>query len=69
MGATLRRGAWASHCGGFSCCGAQAVGMWASVAVACAGSVVVAHGLSCSAACGSFPDQDSNPCPLRWQEE
>ena len=24
----------ASHCGGFSCCAAQAVGTWASVAVA-----------------------------------
>ena len=28
------------------------------------GSVVVAHGTSCSAACGIFPDQGSNPCPL-----
>ena len=28
------------------------------------GSVVVAHGPSCSAACGIFPDQGSNPCPL-----
>ena len=28
------------------------------------GSVIVAHGLSCSAACGIFPDQGSNPCPL-----
>ena len=27
-------------------------------------SVVVAHGPSCSAACGIFPDQGSNPCPL-----
>ena len=25
----------ASHCGGFSCCGAQALGVWASVVVAC----------------------------------
>ena len=32
-----------------------------------AGSAVVAHGPSCSAACGIFPDQGSNPCPLRWQ--
>ena len=32
-----------------------------------AGSVVVAHGPSCSEACGIFPDQDSNPCPLHWQ--
>ena len=29
-----------------------------------AGSVVVAHGPSGSAACGIFPDQGSNPCPL-----
>ena len=42
MGATLRCGVRASHCGGFSYCGAQAQGAWASV--------VVAHGLS---SCGS----------------
>ena len=29
-----------------------------------AGSVAVAHGPSCSVACGIFPDQGSNPCPL-----
>ena len=34
-----------------------------------AGSVVVAHGLSCSVACGIFPDQGSNPCPLYWQAD
>ena len=34
-----------------------------------AGSVVVAHGLRCSAACGIFPDQGSNPCPLHWQAD
>ena len=33
------------------------------------GSVVVAHGLSCSAARGIFPDQGSSPCPLHWQED
>ena len=33
----------------------------------CAGSVVVAHGPSCSVACRIFPDQGSNPCPLHWQ--
>ena len=33
----------------------------------CAGSVVVAHGPSCSAACGILPDQGSNPCPLHCQ--
>ena len=32
-----------------------------------AGSAAVAHGPSCSAACGIFPDQGSNPCPLHWQ--
>ena len=32
-----------------------------------AGSVVAAHGPSCSAACGIFPDQGLNPCPLHWQ--
>ena len=37
-GATLGCGAKASHCGGFCCCGAWALGMQASV--------VVAHGLS-----------------------
>ena len=34
-----------------------------------AGSVVVAHGPSRSAACGIFPDQGSNPCPLHWQKD
>ena len=38
MGATLCCGARASHCGGFSCCRARALGVWPSV--------VVAHGLS-----------------------
>ena len=52
-------GARASQCGGFSCCGARALGARTSVAVA--------HGLSCSVACGIFPDQGSNLCPLHWQ--
>ena len=63
----------ASHCRGFSCCGARALGLQASVVVACglqsAGSVVVAHRLSCSAACGIFPVQGLNPCPLHWQAD
>ena len=44
---------------GFSSCGS-----WAQSA----GSVVVAHGLSCSTTCGIFPDQGSNrvPCIGRW---
>ena len=45
-GATLRWGARASHCSGFSCCGAWALSAWASV--------VVAHGLS---SCGSRAQQ------------
>ena len=34
-----------------------------------AGSVVVAHGPSCSAAYVIFPDKGSNPCPLHWQAD
>ena len=34
-----------------------------------AGSVVVAHRPSCSAACGIFPDRGSKPCPLHWQAD
>ena len=33
------------------------------------GSAAVAHEPSCSAACGIFPDQGSNPCPLHWQAD
>ena len=69
MGAILCCGARASHCGGFSCCGTRTLGAWASVVVARelqrAGSVAVA----CSAACGIFPDQGSNPHPLHWQAD
>ena len=46
-------------------------GMWASEVAAprlqSTGSVVVAHELSCSTACGLFPDQGQNP--LHWQED
>ena len=34
-----------------------------------AGSAIVAHGPSCSAACGILPDQGSNPCPLHRQAD
>ena len=30
-------------------------------------SVVGARGISCPVACGIFPDQGSNLCPLLWQ--
>ena len=60
------------HGSGFSCCRARALGhsgfssqwltgLWST------DSVLVAHGLSCSAACRIFPDQGSNPCLLHWQ--
>ena len=45
----------------YLCCGARALGVQASV--------VVAHGLSCSAACGILPDQGSKPCLLHWQAD
>ena len=54
MGATLRCGAQASHRGGFSCCGARALGVWASVVVVCGlsscGSWALERGLS---SCGA----------------
>ena len=46
-----------------TCCGARC----RSQALEDVGSVVVAHGLSCSEACGIFPDQGLNPCALHWQ--
>ena len=58
VGAALHCSAWSSHCGGFSCCRARALGTQASV--------VVVHRLSCSVACGIFPDQGLNLCPLHW---
>ena len=52
---------WAFHCSGFFYCRAQALGARTSV--------VVAHGLSHSAACGIFLDQGLNPRPLFWQAD
>jgi len=40
---------------GFSCCSRDLV--------------VVVPGLSCFAACGIFPNQGLNPCPLHWQAD
>ena len=57
VGATLRCGAQASHCGDFSCCGARALGVWASV--------VVAHRLS---SCGSWAlERKLSSCGARAQ--
>ena len=33
------------------------------------GLIVEVHGLSCSIACGIFPDQGSNSCLLHWQAD
>ena len=60
VGATLHRGAQASHYRGLSL---QSTGSRR------AGSVAVAHGPSRSAACGIFPDKGWNPCPLHWQAD
>ena len=49
-------GAWASYCGVFSFYGAQILDS-------------VPRGLSCPRACGTFPDQVLNPCPLHWQPD
>ena len=40
-----------------------------STSSGCAGSVIVVHGPSRSAACGILPDQGWNPCPLHWQAD
>ena len=59
-GATLHRSARTSHRRGLSLRGTGSRR---------AGSVVVAHGPSRSAACGIFPDQGPNPRPLHWQAD
>ena len=60
-------GVWAFHCGGFFCCGAQALGTQASIAVS--------HGLSNCGTWISYPaecgisqtrDQTCVPCIGRW---
>ena len=70
-GATLSCGAQASHFNGFSCCGAWALGQTGSAVVIpglqSTGSVVGVHGLSCSMACGIFPEQGLNLCLLNRQ--
>ena len=72
-GLLSRYGAQASHCGSFSCCGARTVGCVAliieALGLGSTASVVVAHRLSCSKACGIFPDLGRNSCLLRWQAD
>ena len=48
--------AWTSYCSAFSYDGAQILDS-------------VPRGLSCLRACGTFPDQVLNPCPLHWQAD
>ena len=77
MGFLSSCGAWAAYCSGFSCRGAWVVGRVGLVVVCelqvvipmleSTGSIVVACGVICSAACGVFPDQGSNPFLLQWQ--
>ena len=54
-------GVQASRCHGFFCCPAQALAVQASV--------VMALRLSCSAACGIFPGQELNWCPLHCKAD
>ena len=69
-------GMWAAHCGGFSCCGSRMFGLqqlwhvgpvFVAPGLQSTGSIVVAHGLSCSVACGIFTDQGLNPHLLHSQ--
>ena len=66
-------GARVSRCSGFSCCRAWALGrVDSAVAVhglQSTGLIALVHGPSCSATCGIFPDQKSNPCLLHWQAD
>ena len=53
-GAALHCGEWASHCGGFSCCGARALGTQASLVVARGLSSCGSRALECRlSSCGS----------------
>ena len=69
----LSCGARASHCSGFSCCRAWALGCVGfrrlPPRLQSTGSVIVAHRLSYSAARGILLGQGSNPCLLRWQAD
>ena len=58
------RGHSSSRCTGLSL--SRPLLLW-STGFRRAGSVTVAHGPSCSAACGILPDQGLNPCPLHWR--
>ena len=61
VGATLHRGARASHYRGLSCCGAQAPDAQAQQSWLTGPVAPRSRGI--------FPDQGSNPCPLHWQAD
>ena len=44
-------------------------GSWTQTQTQSTDSIAVAHGFSCSKACGIFPDQGSNLCSLHWQAD
>ena len=50
----------------FSSCSTWTQQLWLAGSRAQAQQLCHTHGLSCSAACGIFPDQGSNPSPLHW---
>ena len=58
--ASLQCGTWASHCSGFSCCRAQALGAWAQQ-LGCMDPVILWH-------VGSSQARDwiRIPCTARW---
>ena len=58
----------AAESGGYSLVAVRASQLWWLLLWWGMGSVVVAHGLRCSVACGIFPDQGQNqvPCIARW---
>ena len=68
-GAAPHCSAWAAHhrawTVGLSSSGSCSV--WSQLR--CPGSVIVAHGLNCSMACGIFSDQGLNLCLLHWQAD
>ena len=55
-----------SRCAGLSL--SRPLPLW-STGYSRAGSAIVAHGPSRSAACGILPDQGPNACPLHWQAD
>ena len=65
MGATPPCGVLASHHGGFSCFGAQTLGICVSVATAREISSCDTYTLGDPVACGIFPDQEWNTCTGR----